>query len=126
MATLTGGFAGVFSGNNLFEERGFGRIFLVAGTAQNGDGGFHRLEDGRIPRVLIERAVAGFAGNAGVPALGPDFGLLGVAIGTGLVSSKPDRRFPDFLQHRPPIVAILAERGGNHRVANGEKDKGKS
>ena len=108
---------------DLGELEGLGDVGGMAGETEPARVELHGLLLLRVLRVPGERTVARLAGDPGMLALLQDVGLVGVAVGAGLVSGEGGSRGPDVLDGPGPVVTVLAEVLGHEQAPEHEEDE---
>lgn len=121
MAGVAGHVAHVFGSDHLWEVLRFGGVFFVATAAKFGNIRQLGLEHSRIAGMLGLRSVTGLAGDMRMPTGGPDLRLVVMASNAGVLAGKRHGALPDHFERARAIVAVLAERPGDHRLAQKQK-----
>ena len=112
----------VVGGGDLGEAFGLGRVLFVTATAEGGGVGQGWLQRGGIGSVARLRPVAGLAGDVGVASAGAGLGLIVVAGDAGVLAGEGYGPGARCLQRTRAVVAVLAERFGDHCLAHEQKD----
>jgi len=115
--------AGMFGGVHLRKIFGLGGVLLMAAAAENrdiGKLGYVRL---RVIGMLCQGTVASLAGDVGVFAGGPGFGLVVMAQDAGILPGKRDGMAADEIEGARTVVAVLPEGLGNHGAPHDQKNR---
>jgi hypothetical protein len=122
MTGITGHVAHMFGGHHLRESFWFGGVFFVAAPAESGDIRQVGLDRAWVIGMLSLWPVAGLAGYVGVTAGGSDLGLFIMAADTSVLAGEGNGTLANHCERARAIVPILAERLGDDRLAQQQKD----